>query len=145
MNHSQSETRCKFTDARSHRCRLPRADGHTLCGTHLRAQQRRMRVEPSTPVHDLLDGITDLRSPAAVNHVLANLTIYLADGRIDPRTTVVLAYLCQLLLQTIAMARNDRHEGGEPAADPLLQHLLPSPVAAISAIAQPEPDPLATP
>jgi len=132
MKHTESPTRCQFTFADGRRCTMPHTQGHTLCGSHLRAQQRRMRGEPGTPVNDLLDGIPDLRSPAAVNHLLANLSIHLMDGRIDPRTAVVLAYLCQLLLQTISMSRQERWP--EQAAGFVLPEI---PAAAASALLEP--------
>jgi len=94
---------------------MPRVNSHvTLCGTHLEAQQRRLRREPVRHAQDFLDGVTDLRSATAVNHVLGNLTALLTDNRIDYRKALVLGYLCQLLLQTINLAKDERWDDDLP-------------------------------
>jgi hypothetical protein len=116
MTHTDDPTRCTYTTADGRRCRMPRTDPHvTLCGTHLEAQQRRVRTQPTSLVHDVLAGTSDLASATAVNHVLGNLTGLLVDNRIDPRKALVLAYLCQLLLQTINIAERERTN---PVASP---------------------------
>lgn len=113
MSQPDDPTRCTQTTADGRRCRMPRVNSHvTLCGTHLEAQQRRLRSEPARHAQDLLDGVTDLRSATAVNHVLGNLTTLLIDNRIDYRKAAVLAYLCQLLLQTVSMAKRERWDDG---------------------------------
>jgi hypothetical protein len=123
MNHTDDSTRCQHTTANGRRCRMPRVNAHVVyCGTHLLAQQRRLREEPARGAQDALDGVTDLRSATSVNHVLGNLTTLLADGRMDYRKAVVLAYLCQLLLQTINMAKDERWDAGP--APPDMPHLL---------------------
>ncbi len=115
MPHPDDPTRCTQTTAGGRRCRMPRVNSHvTLCGTHLEAQQRRLRREPARQVQEILEGVTDLRSATAVNHLLGNLTGMLTDNRIDYRKAVVLAYLCQLLLQTINMAKLERWDDACP-------------------------------
>jgi len=119
MTRIDDSTRCTQTTADGRRCRMPRVNSHvTLCGTHLEAQQRRLRTEPAPHAHDLLEGVTDLRSATSVNHVLGNLTAFLLDGRIDPRKAVVLAYLCQLLLQSISLANGERWDDDSPPGTP---------------------------
>jgi len=101
--------RCQQTTSDGRRCRMPRVNSSvSYCGTHLLAQRKRLRQEASRRPQDALDGVTDLRSATAVNHVLGNLTTLFTDGRIDYRKAVVLGYLCQLLLQTINMAKDER-------------------------------------
>jgi len=103
-----SDSRCTFTTADGRRCRMPRVNAHvSLCGTHLEAKHRQLRANPSPQAQDVLDGVTDMRSATSVNHVLANLASMLMDNRIDYRKAVVLAYLCQLLLQTINLAERE--------------------------------------
>ena len=133
MSSLDDSTRCTQTTADGRRCRMPRVNSHvTLCGTHLEAQQRRLRGEPVRHAQDVMDGVTDLRSATAVNHVLANLTGMLIDGRIDYRKAVVLAYLCQLLLQTISMAEQERWDDDCPPGTP--PSLLPPTSAPAAAV-----------
>src|SRR5271156_553677 len=109
MSSVDDSTRCQHTTAAGRRCRMPRVNSHvTLCGTHLESQQRRMRTAPAPTVHDALTGISDLRSATSINHLLGNLATLLADGRIDVRKALVLAYMGQLLLQTVKMAKHER-------------------------------------
>ena len=115
MPQPDDPTRCTQTTADGRRCRMPRVNSHvSLCGTHLEAQQRRLRREPTRQAQDILGGVTDLRSATAVNHVLGNLSGMLTDGRIDFRKAAVLAYLCQLLLQSISMANQERWDDDPP-------------------------------
>ena len=51
---------------------------------------------------DLLGPVEDFRTAAAVNHALGKLLILLAGNRVSPRRGAVLAYTCQLLLQSVA-------------------------------------------
>lgn len=116
MSKPDDSTRCTHTTADNRRCRMPRANAHvSLCGMHLETQQGRLRSDRSALVHDALAGINNLRSATAVNHLLGNLAGLLADRRLDYRTAMVLAYMCQLLLQTINMAK---HEGWGDAPPP---------------------------
>ena len=109
MTQLDDPTRCTHTTADGRRCRMPRVNSHvTLCGTHLEAQQRRLRTNPASTVHDALTGVTDLRSATAINHVLANLASMLVDNRINYRKAEVLANICQLLLQSARMAQHER-------------------------------------
>ena len=122
MSQIDDPTRCTWTTADGRRCRMPRVNSHvTLCGTHLEAQQRRLRVAPVPTVHDALTGISDLRSATSINHLLGNLTTLVADGRIDVRRALVLTYLAQLLLQTAKTAKHERWDDNPPPA-PVADH-----------------------
>jgi hypothetical protein len=119
MSPFDESTRCHFTTADGRRCRMLRADGHTkFCRAHLRSQRQRMRSDPAAPPLDVLRGLTDLGSAAAVNHALRNITSLVLDNRMDYRKAAVLAYLCQLLLQSISLASRERESGryGPPPA-----------------------------
>ncbi|HKM90282.1 MAG TPA: hypothetical protein VJX29_06685 [Candidatus Acidoferrales bacterium] len=129
MPQPDDPTRCTQTTADGRRCRMPRVNSHvTLCGTHLEAQQRRLRKEPVRHAQDAMHGVTDLRSATAVNHVLGNLSGMLTDGRIDFRKAAVLAYLCQLLLQSISMANQERWDD-DPPPGTLPPPSLPAPTS----------------
>jgi hypothetical protein len=104
--------------------------GARIGSTHLEAQQRRVRSAPVSVVHDALTGISDFRSATAINHVLGNLTGLLIDGRIDYRRAVVLAYMCQLLLQSINMAKREGWNDDTPPGSQPPPILPPAPVAA---------------
>jgi len=109
MSTLDDATRCTHTTADGRRCRMPRVNRHvTLCGTHLESLQRRLRADPASTVHDALTGVTDLCSATAINHVLANLSALVTDNRIHYRKAEVLAYICQLLLQSNRMASLER-------------------------------------
>jgi len=119
MTQIDDPTRCTQTTADGRRCRMPRVNSHvTLCGTHLEAQQRRLRANPASTVHDALTGVTDFRSATAINHVLANLASLLVDNRIHYRKAEVLANICQLLLQSTRMAKRERWDEQPPTMIP---------------------------
>ena len=119
MSKIDDPTRCTHTTADGRRCRMPRVDPHTeLCGTHLEAQQRRMRSDPAARPCDALNGLTDLGSAVAVNHALRNLTNMVMDGRMDYRRAMVLGYLTQVLLQSISMAKHERWDDEIPPSRP---------------------------
>jgi hypothetical protein len=127
MSPFDESTRCQYTTADGRRCRMPRTDTHTnFCGAHLRSQRQRMRSDAAAPPLDVLRGLSDLGSATAVNHALRNITSLFLDNRMDYRKAAVLAYLCQLLLQSISLANRER-EGGrfEPPPAP-----VPSPLGA---------------
>jgi len=127
MSQPDDTTRCTHTTAAGRRCRMPRVNSHvTLCGTHLEAQQRRMRTATAPTVHDALTGISDLRSATSINHLLGNLATLLTDGRIDYRKAVVLTYMCQLLLQTVNMAKHERWDDDPP------QSTQPPPILSVA-------------
>lgn len=109
MSQPDDATRCTQTTADGRRCRMPRVNQHvTLCGTHLETQHRRLRANPSPTVHDALTGVADLSSATAIRHVLGNIAALLTDGRIDCTKATALVNICQLLLQTINMAKHER-------------------------------------
>ncbi len=55
----------------------------------------------------LLGPVQDFRSAASINHVLAKLLVLLATDRIPPRNAAVLAYICQLLLQSLKEVKHE--------------------------------------
>ena len=118
---SRAQKRCSFTSPSGYRCRgLRGLDHSTLCTRHALSAARNASLDTSHPSFstalgrgtdtdtdpdvsaDLLGPVEDFRTAAAVNHALGQLLILLAGNRISPRRGAVLAYTCQLLLQSVA-------------------------------------------
>ncbi len=130
---SKPQPRCAYTTADGRRCRTLRSADHaSLCSRHARkalapsplpltCPERSRRVTDSghsvptsniqPPTSDissaLLGPIEDFRTAASINHALGKLFILLAGNRIAPRQAAVLAYICQLLLQSLSEVKNE--------------------------------------
>ena len=110
---------CHHLDARGHRCRMLAAPDGELCAHHAQ------RLSRSTPASDavaaeLLSSIEDFSTAASVNQFLGNLTKQLVRKRIQRRDAVALAYLSQLLLNSLsAMNREESQTQREEAGQPL--------------------------
>ncbi len=103
---------CQHINARGHRCRLLPAENSTLCAHHA----RRSSSQPSDEAiaAELLTSIDDFTSTASVNLFLGNLLKQLARKRIRRCDAVALAYICQLLLNSLAaMNREQSRATGE--------------------------------
>jgi hypothetical protein len=113
-------TLCQHLDARGHRCRMLSApDGGELCAHHA---QRLVRSTPANDVltAELLSSIEDFSTAASVNQFLGNLTKQLVRKRIQRRDAIALAYLSQLLLNSLsAMSREEAQTQREEAQQPL--------------------------
>jgi len=109
MSAIDDTTRCSWTTKDGRRCRMPRVDGHTqFCGTHLESQRKRMCSDPAAQLVNIVDGLTDLGSSAALDHALGNLLNLVLDRRIEYRRAEVLAYISQVMLQSRKMALRER-------------------------------------
>lgn len=68
-------------------------------------------LSPDPPVADvsreILGPIRDFRTAAAINHALGKLLILSASNLVAPRQAAVLAYICQLLLQTLGDVKHE--------------------------------------
>jgi hypothetical protein len=112
-------TLCQHLDARGHRCRMLAAPNGELCAHHAQ------RLSRSTPANDvltaeLLSSIEDFSTAASVNQFLGNLTKQLVRKRIQRRDAIALAYLSQLLLNSLsAMSREEAQTQREEAQQPL--------------------------
>ena len=90
-----------------------------LCAHHAQ------RLSRSTPANDavaaeLLSSIEDFSTAASVNQFLGNLTKQLVRKRIQRRDAIALAYLSQLLLNSLsAMNREEAQTQHEEAQQPL--------------------------
>ena len=105
---SSYPTRCEHRNAEGKRCGMLRARFHSsLCAYH--AEKQHLRENPLTEnlAPELLGSLADLRSAAAVNFTLGKLLILLASKRIPNRDGAVIAYVCQLLLQSVSAVRHE--------------------------------------
>jgi hypothetical protein len=113
---SKAENRCAFTSPGGYQCRRFRAHEHPfLCSRHaesaarkesLASQQALLDIESDVSA-ELLGSVEDFRTSAAVNHTLGKLLLLLARNRISPRRGAVLAYTCQLLLQSLGGVKEE--------------------------------------
>ena len=98
---------CRHVDARGHRCRmLVMSPTATLCSHHA---QRRLQTQrgSETAAAELLACVSDF-SDASVNRFLGNLVKQVTLKRIPRRDAITLAYICQLLLNSLgAINRED--------------------------------------
>ena len=110
---------CAYRDARGRGCRIPvisavnhpsldessapldgfPADG--LCAFHARRALERQRAAEATAT-ELLASVPDFTDAASVNRVLGNLLKLVAHKRIPHRDAIALAYIAQLLLNSLA-------------------------------------------
>jgi len=93
---------CRHIDGRGHRCRLlvmsPTA---SLCAYHAQRGNE-------TAAAELLACVSDFSDAASVNRFLGNLVKQVTLKRIPRRDAITLAYICQLLLNSLgAINRED--------------------------------------
>ena len=114
INHLPAKSfpnQCDFITSDGRRCRLARLRGHkSLCPQHA-IQDRQIRDAEKTAI-ELLGPLDDFRSAQAINHALGKLFSLTGQNRIPVRNAAVLAYIAQLLLQTLRPLRNEIIEAG---------------------------------
>lgn len=94
---------CQHINGRGHRCRMLIDKGHpSLCPYHLAQSNAKGAVpDPEILAAELLGEIVNFTTADAVNLFLGNLVKQLARKRIARRDAIALAYLCQLLLNSL--------------------------------------------
>lgn len=99
---SKPASQCQFISARGHRCRMI-ADKHpSLCPFHAaRSKSQSDSVDPEILAADLLGSIEDFSRADVINVFLGNLVRQLARKRIARRDAIALAYIGQLLLNSL--------------------------------------------
>jgi len=123
----QLDNRCQHTSADGRRCRMRRMNGDpALCPQH-RRQLLRGDTDPGAVAAELLGSIEDFKTAAAVNLALGRLFVMLAGNRIPPRNAAVLAYIGQLLLNTVGVLQHEIACAKELSGRELLRQILPSP------------------
>src|SRR5437879_3684371 len=99
---------CRHIDALGHRCRmLVMSPTESLCAYHA---QRRLQTQrgSETAAAELLACVSDFGDAASVNRFLGNLVKQVTLRRIPRRDAITLAYICQLLLNSLgAINRED--------------------------------------
>lgn len=105
MSHkTQAVEQCRFTKSDGRRCRMPAVPGpDLLCPMHLRRSQR----EADAVAAELFGPFREFKTATAVNHALGKLSSLVARGRIPVRNAVVLAYISQLLLNSLRSVQRE--------------------------------------
>ena len=111
--------RCHYRDSAGRRCRLPREKGHpTFCTRHARPRPAGFgapgkgavpvgNVPAADLTPDLLGPLNDFRTNTSINYTLGRLLILKAADQISARDAAVVAYICQLLLQSVPGVRKE--------------------------------------
>ncbi len=126
-----SDNRCQHKTASGRRCRMLRmqADDASLCHQH--RWQLQPETRPETVAAELLGPIQDFKTATAVNQALGRLFALVAGNRIAPRHAAVLAYIAQLLFNTLPYVkdettRTEGYDAWEHALGQALRNLRPS-------------------
>jgi hypothetical protein len=112
---------CRFAFSDGRHCRMPRWKHHpAFCLTHAHQERqlladlgaalgnkRSLAANAARIARDLASLSGEFKTAGDVNHVLGNLFSLLAQGRIPRRNAVALAYIGQLLIQTLPNVRRE--------------------------------------
>jgi hypothetical protein len=106
------KTRCTHRTADGRRCQSPLAPNHTtLCANHALQDLQLLDMKAvSEEIVGPLGG--DFRSAHAINRSLGKLFTIAAENRIPRRNAALLAYIGQLLIQTLNPLREEALEMG---------------------------------
>ena len=98
---------CHYTFSDNRRCRMLRQTNHpTLCPFHARDEQQ--LLESHNLGAEIATSYTgDYLTAADINHVLSKVFTALAQNRIPQRTAATLAYLGQVMLLTLPLAKKE--------------------------------------
>jgi hypothetical protein len=113
--------RCTHT-SRNGRCRMPATDSAKIfCSEHAPQQENPQQTpDPEILAAELLGEIVNFTTADAVNLFLGNLVKQLARKRIARRDAIALAYLCQLLLNSLPPMWKEMEEDYDATASQLL-------------------------
>src|SRR5689334_14564522 len=98
---------CRHIDAQGRRCRmLVMSIEADFCAYH---EQRRLQTQSGreTAAAELLGSVSDFSDAASVNRFLGNLVKQVTLKRIPRRDAVTLAYICQLLLNSLGVLNRE--------------------------------------
>jgi hypothetical protein len=99
-NSSSNLSRCLYRYPSGRRCRLPLdVSSSYFCHEHAHVQPPAPGSGDLSP--DLVGQLTDFQSAVNINRVLSNLLLLISRDRIAPRRASVVAYTCNLLLQSL--------------------------------------------
>ena len=123
--------RCEYRTATGRRCRSKSAPGEALfCDRHAqqefrhaqraaaRAAARAARAANHQPpmrnfAAEILGPIKEFQTAASINHVLGRVLVLLAANRMPTRSAATIAYLCQLMLQSLPEVKQECSEALE--------------------------------
>jgi hypothetical protein len=112
-----TDQHCQHISPRGQRCRMLRAADHpSLFRYHVR---KALSAGPDTEslAADLISSLKSFSTVESVNQLLGNLVIQLARKCIERRDAIALAYICQLLLNSLTPLRKELR-GLDVPADP---------------------------
>jgi hypothetical protein len=125
-----TESQCQYKNSRGQRCHMLIDKNHrppdgekrsSLCPYHLAQSKAKDTVpDPETLAAELLGEIVNFTTADSVNLFLGNLVKQLARQRIARRDAIALAYLCQLLLNSLPPLRKEMED--EQDADDYLMN-----------------------
>jgi hypothetical protein len=114
---------CTHIDRRGNHCRLFSADPESpLCPHHARLHRKQQRRENDEAAAELLGDLNDFSTADSINTLLSNLVRQLARKRIARRDAVALAYMAQLLLNSLPFI--DRQFAAESREDDIPPRLI---------------------
>ena len=98
---------CSFTFADGRRCRTPRFSGHPrLCHYHARKEAQAFAAyEMGRDISYFFSG--KYLSACDLSSALGRLFAAVAQGQVKPKTAATLAYLGQVLVQTIQLSQHE--------------------------------------
>ena len=100
---STTTDRCSYSTSDGRRCRMPLSPNHpTLCTHH--ATPELQAAEAARIAAQLTGPSSDVKSTADINRVLAQLFSAVSAKKVDLKQGSLLAYIAQLMLQTIKTA-----------------------------------------
>jgi hypothetical protein len=119
-------SRCTYVTPSGRRCRMAIMPGQSreekripFCAFH--ARQQKQSLDSEAVAREILGPLGDFRSAFAINRALGKLFTITAENRIPVRNAAVLAYIGQLLLQTLRPLRSEAIEtGGQGRMDAIL-------------------------
>lgn len=105
---SETKPRCAYITDAGRRCRLRVLDNQSgLCFRHFSLQQSAFAQDSQAAAIELLAGVRDFSSAGSINLYLGNIVRQLAHRRISRPDAVALAYLGQLLMNTLPALKRE--------------------------------------
>ena len=124
-NPVSSTSRCEHKTARGKRCTSVCGHGHpSLCTHHAQQEARNAQRAAASAAavaarasnhqppmrnfaSEILGPVTEFQTAASINHVLGRLLVLLAANRIPSRSAGTIAYVCQLMLQSLPEVKEE--------------------------------------
>jgi hypothetical protein len=104
---SLTANQCNHVNARGRRCRMLIASNHNSRCQHHLAHYVVSQPDTEALAAELLGSLNNFSTAAAVNQLLGNLVIQLARKRIQRRDAIAIAYMCQLLLNSLSPLKKE--------------------------------------